>query len=522
MIGCDRDEVEGLLETYREALGRRGPDGMKMMVVKISSSFWLGMLCSVLWVRGEHMMSQPVERGGDVMGWNGELYGIEWKNSAEELSDTAILMNRLQQTLHIGAEIESLDGPFSLAFWKEAEGRLYFARNRFGQRSLLISLPQTLPGTVASYEPDHAIGHGQIQLDGRGRCIVLTSVVPGIHQTTEQSWLEVPVCGVFALDSRDPSGNISLSLVHSYLRMGEIRIPSPEGNAAECVRNLLHSSVRKRTESLGVHLGRVTVLFSGGIDCTLVVCLLHAHLPAHVEIVLKNVAFGESDEPDDSFDRLQARRSFAELQALYPGRKFRLSERLVGWAELDVVVPMVEELTFPHTTLMDVTIGSVLWFAYEDRGDFEKVVFTGIGADELFGGYARHRTRWLGVGKDFDALGRELRNDVERIAYRNNGRDDRLCAHFGLEVRHPFLDVDLVRLVLGTDARELVDFSHENGGKIVLRNLCREMGLSETLCQGPKKAMQFGSNVNKIIKRNLGLKKMEGTAQMSDLMRKAE
>ncbi len=38
----------------------------------------------------------------------------------------------------------------------------------------------------------------------------------------------------------------------------------------------------------------------------------------------------------------------------------------------------------------------------------------------------------------------ELLREVERIGYRNNGRDDRVCGHWGLECRHPFLDRDLV------------------------------------------------------------------------------
>ena len=143
-----------------------------------------------------------------------------------------------------------------------------------------------------------------------------------------------------------------------------------------------------------------------------------------------------------------------------------------------------------------------------------KVVFTGIGADELFGGYKRHISKWK-----HGLLEQEMRGDIARIAYRNNGRDDRVAGHFGVEVRHPFLDHALVvDYALQCDLAVLLDFTKAAGGKIVLRNLIRQLGFPDAIADQDKKAMQFGSDINRLLKQSLHLKKLDGRMQMKDLI----
>lgn len=91
---------------------------------------------------------------------------------------------------------------------------------------------------------------------------------------------------------------------------------------------------------------RVAVLFSGGLDCTVLARLCHEVLGPEHGIDLLNVAFenprvvaqlqkGNGDLPDfyeACPDRITGRRSFAELQTVCPGRAFRfvaVSSRLI-------------------------------------------------------------------------------------------------------------------------------------------------------------------------------------------------
>lgn len=58
-----------------------------------------------------------------------------------------------------------------------------------------------------------------------------------------------------------------------------------------------------------------------------------------------------------------------------------------------------------------------------------RVVLLGHGADELCGGYGRHRTAFRARG--WQGLGEELELDLRRLWLRNLGRDDRLVADHG-------------------------------------------------------------------------------------------
>ncbi|PFH35724.1 hypothetical protein BESB_053750 [Besnoitia besnoiti] len=73
------------------------------------------------------------------------------------------------------------------------------------------------------------------------------------------------------------------------------------------------------------------------------------------------------------------------------------------------------------------------------------VVLLGSGADELFGGYGRHKTARLKRGPD--GLRDEMLMDLRRLWRRNLGRDSRVFSHFGRLPRLPFLDEDLLAFV---------------------------------------------------------------------------
>jgi asparagine synthetase B (glutamine-hydrolysing) len=98
---------------------------------------------------------------------------------------------------------------------------------------------------------------------------------------------------------------------------------------------------------------RVAVLFSGGLDCTVMARMCHDLVPLDQSIDLINVAFenprvaanaqklrGQGDSgPFDIYeacpDRMTGRKSFAELQEVCPGRAWKfLAVRLAPVAQL--------------------------------------------------------------------------------------------------------------------------------------------------------------------------------------------
>lgn len=69
---------------------------------------------------------------------------------------------------------------------------------------------------------------------------------------------------------------------------------------------------------------------------------------------------------------------------------------------------------------------------------FLQILLMGMGADELFGGYTRHRNAFKRQG--WEGLEKELQMDWQRISSRNLARDDRVVSHHGKQPRTPYLD----------------------------------------------------------------------------------
>jgi asparagine synthetase B (glutamine-hydrolysing) len=104
-----------------------------------------------------------------------------------------------------------------------------------------------------------------------------------------------------------------------------------------------------------------------------------------------------------------------------------------------------------------------------------KVVFSGLGADEVFGGYSRYKTAFERGG--FPEVEAEMGMDLDRLWHRNMGRDDRAISDNGRETRFPFLDTSLLRYLSSNVPTEtLVDFDAFRGlgDKKLLREVARE------------------------------------------------
>jgi asparagine synthetase B (glutamine-hydrolysing) len=172
----------------------------------------------------------------------------------------------------------------------------------------------------------------------------------------------------------------------------------------------------------------------------------------------------------------------------------------VPYAEAMAQRDKVVALMYPHNTEMDLSIAFALYFASRGSGLASteqgaepvnyttpaRVLLSGLGADELFGGYTRHATAF--ERKGFPGLLSELELDVNRLGKRNLGRDDRVIANWGREARYPYLDESLVNWALdspvwskcgfGTVGRNGQDLEGDlEPGKKALRLLARKLGL---------------------------------------------
>ncbi|KAG9223007.1 hypothetical protein CCMSSC00406_0000304 [Pleurotus cornucopiae] len=311
-------------------------------------------------------------------------------------------------------------------------------------------------------------------------------------------------------------------------------IPPHLSQAVDDLINQLNRSTRLRVLDIPsidcnlINPSKVAILFSGGIDCTVLTYLAHRNIPLEEPIDLLNVAFenprklqgqdtehakhknsGKPEQPRRPVykvpDRMSGLEELQELRRLCPDRQWNFVEIDVPYAESQAARPTIEALMFPSNTVMDLSLAMALFFASRGVGQVRRqkdnepepyisparVILSGLGADELLGGYSRHRTAFTHGWK---ALVDELQLEIDRIPTRNLGRDDRIISSHGKETRYPFLSLSVVNFLASLPVHFKLDPRLETGmgDKMLLRLAARKLGLMEA-SQRKKRAMQFGS-----------------------------
>ncbi|KAI6192289.1 Asparagine synthetase domain-containing protein [Aphelenchoides bicaudatus] len=255
---------------------------------------------------------------------------------------------------------------------------------------------------------------------------------------------------------------------------------------------------------------QLSICFSGGVDSLTVTVLAALSLPNVKQFNLINTVFGETEKDFDSgSDRRKALECFAFLTEKF-GPRFSMILVNVKKSEVAECRQQIEKAMLPCYTVLDESLASVTWFGSRSKGQqlfadgHEGLKFVpsncalvGSGADELLGGYARHRTTFMQGG--WDSLHAELSMEIARIGARNFGRDDRIA----FIERAPIMSDSFVQWVNKIPLPYRVDFQEPRGlgEKRLLRVALRNLGFPPHLTDTPKKAMQFGSGYAKLENR---------------------
>ena len=402
--------------------------------------------------------------------------------------------------------VEMLHGMFAFAIWDPRQRRLFLARDRLGIKPLYFSRTQNHFRFASAPQALLAAGEVDTAIDpvGLHHQLTLHAVIPAPHTILKGVRKLAPATTMTVT----PGGD---SETRHYWHLSATRPLEPK-HEIEWI-HLIHDALRRAVERrLTVADVPVGVLLSGGLDSSLLVGLL---AEAGVKD-LRTFSIGFEDVPEE------AGSEFEYSDAVVERFNTRHTKYHIPNAE---VLPRLPEAV---ANMAEPMVGqdAVAFYLLAERVSKDvKVVQSGQGADEVFGGYfwypqmdaeqgtdlerfSRHyfdrpHDEFLQAvnpayrGEDYTSqlvaarlaegdastfLDRVLRFDVTTLVVDDPvKRVDNMTMAWGLEARVPFLDHELVELA----ARMPPELKLGSGGKHVLKRIARGL-IPDAVIDRPK------------------------------------
>ena len=371
----------GVLETMRDRLAHRGPDGARSWQTETRRSV-VGL--------GHRRLSiidlsqagdQPMfDRTGSLaLVYNGEIYNyVELREELAEAgrvfssaSDTEVLLAAYERW---GTEcLPRLNGMFAFALWDGRRAELFVARDRFGEKPLFYTRLAS-GGFAAASEMKALFAHPDVSASPSEPAI-RTYIDGAFYEDVEETMFEgvVRLMPGHAMVVGD-DGSIRRRWRYWTPDYSAIQERYDEDDAVERFRDLLERSVRMRLRS-DVPVG---TSLSGGLDSSTIVGMLTA-ARMHTPTLTQNAFSGRFDELDPTlsegpFIDLVVQKTGVHAHSVTPtaDRLIQESQRL-HWHQ--------EE---PFLSASIYLQWCVMRLAHQHQ---TTVLLDGQGADELLAGY---------------------------------------------------------------------------------------------------------------------------------------
>ena len=316
---CDLNDVRDKLVNL---LKNRGPDSqntVKFQDEKNGMNFY--MHASLLWLRGSKPHIQPAKENENFLLWNGDLFNT---NLPDNLSDTEYISNKLSNAKDeksVQQVFAQLYGPGAYLYYKKSLDTIFFGRDIFGRHSLLASVRSChfilssigFKGSDLTEVP--ALGIYELTLGG-GTQIPNIKLVTWANRTPVETEIKLPFGAYVSLDETlTPSvdtvlNNRIIKDLQDYENLEKYLSCDMAKKAVDGLRNVLEISVAERVQAQPLFCkdciknkfssqfekrsclhSKVAVLFSGGLDSTVLVYLAALSVNQGEKIDLLNVAF---------------------------------------------------------------------------------------------------------------------------------------------------------------------------------------------------------------------------------------
>jgi asparagine synthase (glutamine-hydrolysing) len=129
-----------------------------------------------------------------------------------------------------------------------------------------------------------------------------------------------------------------------------------------------------------------------------------------------------------------------------------------------------------------------------------RVLLSGQGADELFGGYHRYLKMYK---EGNDALQTGLWQDIRQIYAVNLERDDAVTMAHSVELRVPYLDLQVINRAINIPIHHKIRDSNDRLRKCILREVAAELNVPQFIVKRPKKAAQYGSGIHQLLMKRV-------------------
>ena len=384
--------------------------------------------------------SQPMKSmdGQLVLAVNGEIYNhreleqsLQQPYAFQTGSDCEVINALYRDDADVGAWLDRLNGIFAFALWDQARGRFVIARDPMGVCPLYW-------------------GH-----DGDGRLWVasemkaLVRLCDDVAQFPPGHWYD-SASGTLQPYYRRPW--------RDYEAVRGVQVSSQE------LREAFERAVHRQMMS-DVPYG---VLLSGGLDSSLVAAVAARFARKRVEEDdtseawwprLHSFAIGLEGSPDLAAAEIAA----DALGTVHHGFKYSFEE---GMDALPDVIRHIE--SYDVTTIRASTPMFLLARRIKAMG--VKMVLSGEGSDEIFGGYL-----YFHKAPDAREFHEELVRKLDALHNYDCLRANKSMMAWGVEPRVPFLDVEFLDVAMRMDAQaKMVDKSGRAGRRGIEKAVLRE------------------------------------------------